>query len=725
MGSRELEVEARAEELLAQMSLEERLALMDGDLPLYPGLFQLLQRDYYHRFPFVAGRNRRLGIEGVRFIDGPRGVVLEGGATTFPVSMARGATFDPALEERIGDAIGRELRSHGGNLFGGVCINVLRHPAWGRAQETYGEDPMHLGAMGSALVRGVQRHALACVKHFAANSMENARFDVDVQIAPRPLHEIYLPHFKDCVDAGVAVVMSAYNAVNGEWCGQNRALLTEILRDRWGFEGFVISDFLFGLRDAERGALAGLDIEMPFRFVYRDRLREAVKSGRVPEVVIEQAVRRILRKLLALPEGDYPRSVRACPAHVALAREAAEKAIVLLKNDGEVLPIEEEATVALFGALAAVENLGDRGSSDGRPEYVVTPLEGLRGVFGGRLSDATDADVATARAAAAEADVAVVVVGYTAAEEGELVAPPSIDAFVPLFPPPLPLRGRIGGVLRRLFTGAVAALAGRVIGRETGRMRAAEASFGQGGDRRSLRLPPDQVELVRAVAEANPRTVVVVMAGSAVLTSEWDRLVPGILVLWYPGMEGGHALANVLSGRVSPGGRLPFAVPADEAHLPFFDRHAKRITYDAWHGYRKLERDGVRAAFPFGFGLGYTRFRYRDLALERDVLCPEDVLVATLDVENEGARAGDEVVQLYVGVGASKVERPAKELRAFARVHVAAGDRVRVRLEVPVRRLAFFDASSDELVVEKTHYHVLVGRHAEDDDALRATFVVR
>ena len=168
--------------------------------------------------------------------------------------MARGAAWDVELEERIGDVIGRELRALGGNFFGGICINLLRHPAWGRAQETYGEDPYHLGELGAALTRGVQRHVMACAKHFAFNSMENARFTVDVQISPRALHEIYLPHFKRVVDEGVAAVMSAYNSVNGEWCGQNQMLLTDILKEQWGFEGFVLTDFMFGMRDAQKAA---------------------------------------------------------------------------------------------------------------------------------------------------------------------------------------------------------------------------------------------------------------------------------------------------------------------------------------------------------------------------------------------------------------------------------------------------------------------------------------
>jgi beta-glucosidase len=215
--------------ILAKLTRAEKLAMMDGDWSFWAGIRELGVRGGYHQHPWNAGVLAHHDIHGVRFVDGPRGVVLEGGATTFPVTMARGATWDVDLETRVGDAIGKEVQAVGGNLYGGVCINLLRHPAWGRAQETYGEDPHHLGQLGAALTRGVQRHAMACVKHFACNSIENARFQVDVRVAPRPLHEIYLRHFREVVDAGVACVMSAYNGVNGAWCGENAELLTRVL----------------------------------------------------------------------------------------------------------------------------------------------------------------------------------------------------------------------------------------------------------------------------------------------------------------------------------------------------------------------------------------------------------------------------------------------------------------------------------------------------------------
>ena len=721
--NRQLEQQARA--LLAQMTLHERLAMMDGDLPLWRGLDDLLRRDCYHKRPFPAGRNERLGIEGVQFIDGPRGIVLEGGATTFPVSMARGATFDPELEERVGDAIGKELRAHGGNLYGGVCVNLLRHPAWGRAQETYGEDPRHIGAMGAALVRGVQRHGMACVKHFAANSMENARFDVDVSMSPRALHEMYLPHFKDCVDAGAAAVMSAYNAVNGQWCGQHRGLLTEVLRDRWGFDGFVVTDFLFGLRDAELGVLAGQDLEMPFRLVYRGKLKSLLDSGRVPAEAVDTAVLRILRKLLSVPKGDYPRSLCACTEHTQLAREVATKSIVLLKNDEEALPLRGQESLALIGKLAAIPNLGDRGSSDSRPAYCVTPLEGLRAALGQRLRYDDGADPSQAAAVAREADVALVVVGYTHAEEGEFIVPTSPKGFVGQLPLPRWLDRMLGtGPLRDWWTRGAELATDGVLALVRKLMAADNTSFGVGGDRGSLRLLPAQVELIRTVAAANPRCVVAIMAGSAVIVQEWIGEVQAAMLLWYPGMEGGHALADVVTGAANPSGRLPFVVPTDESHLPPFDKDAHQVSYDLWHGYRRLDRDAHKPAFPFGFGLSYTPFSLRDLELDAATVELGE-LKASVEVQNEGRVRGTETVQLYIGAPrASKVPRALKELKAFAKLTLEPGERRRVELTVPLQRLAYFDEDADDFVIEPGQYLVTVGRHAADEQALSAELVV-
>jgi beta-glucosidase len=704
------QIEARARDLLAQLTLDEKIWMMYGDTPFWPGLADMMGGGYGQQ-AWPAGAVPRLGIPGIRFSDGPRGVVMPG-ATTFPVSMARGASWDVDLGERIGDAIGRELRALGGNHFGGVCINLLRHPAWGRAQETYGEDTHHLGAFGAALIRGVQRHVMACAKHYALNSMENARFTVDVTVDPRALHEVYLPHFKWAVDAGVASVMSAYNSVNGEWCGQNEALLTGILKEQWGFEGFVLTDFIFGMRDARKAALAGQDLEMPFQMLYHRDLKGLVERGEVPVARIDDAALRLLRQQVRFAQGrdpsDYTPDVVGSEAHRRLAREAAQKSIVLLKNEGDALPLVNVRRVAVIGKLADTHNTGDRGSSDTQPDYVITPLQGLRAALGDEVTVEYDDGSDPTRAArrAQGADAVICVVGYTHGDEGEYIPPDLMTQFAPNLPQPTPEEEPIAQTMM-----------------QGGAPDEEEAGFGVGGDRSSLTLHSDDEVLIQAVAAANPRTIVAIMGGSAVVTESWREQVQAILMLWYPGMEGGNAFADVLLGRVNPSGKLPCTFPRRAEDLPFFDKDATAITYDLWHGYRKLERDGARPAFPFGFGLSYTTYAYSNLQLAQDRLGADDTLVATVDVTNTGNVGGEEVVQLYVAAYGSAVERAPKELKAFARVALAPGETRAVRLEVPVADLAYY-AVEKGFVVERIGYEAVIGRHVLDEDALRARFVV-
>jgi beta-glucosidase len=702
------QTETKAHELLAQLTLDEKMEMMDGDLSFWSGVVEMMAGGYADH-PWNAGVISRLDIPGIRFADGPRGVVMQG-ATTFPVSMARGAAWDVSLEERIGDVIGRELRALGGTLFGGVCINLLRHPAWGRAQETYGEDPHHLGELGAALTRGVQRHAMACVKHYALNSMENARFRVDVRISPRALHEIYLAHFKRVVDEGVAAVMSAYNSVNGEWCGQNKVLLTDILKNQWGFTGFVLSDFMFGLRDAKKAVLAGQDLEMPFQMHYHQHLKHLVENGQVPPDRIDDAVLRLLRQQLRLLGPDnYHVAEVGSESHRALAREAAEKSIVLLQNEGGLLPFRNLRKLAVIGRLANTPNTGDTGSSGTRPAYVATPLVGIQAALNGQAEVLHDdgSNLERAVATARDADAVVLVVGYTHTDEGEFLDPNTMQDLASLFPPPAPEETSIAqGFMQGIAT------------------QPADA-FLTGGDRERLALSPEDEELIQAIAAANPRTIVAVMGGSSVLMEAWRASVPAILMLWYPGMEGGYALADILLGRVNPSGKLPFVIPRRAEDLPVFDKDAKEIEYDLWHGYRKLERDGKRPAFPFGFGLSYTRYRYASLELARNQLGASETLKVSLDVSNVGAHPGEEVVQLYVSAIGSAVERAPKELKAFTRVALQPGETKTVHFGVPIQRLAYYDETRADFVVEPLEYEVFAGAHSLDPHALRERFVVR
>jgi beta-glucosidase len=702
----------QAQDLLARLTLDEKLAMLDGDTGFWEGIRETVRGDAYHRRSWPAGQVPRLGIRGLHFVDGPRGVVLDGGATTFPAPIGRGASWDADLERRVGEAIAREARSFGANLWGGVCVNLLRHPGWGRAQETYGEDPVHLAVMGSAAVTGAQRHLVACVKHFALNSIENARFRVDVTASPRVLHEVYLPHFRACVEAGAGAVMSAYNSVNGQWCGQNEMLLTDILKRRWGFTGFVLTDFVFGLRDAGTAVRAGQDLEMPFRLLLAADLAGLVAAGQVPLQRVDDAVLRLLGAQLAVPGDDPPPEVRGCAEHVGLAREAATESIVLLANRDCALPLTDVGSIAVLGRLAVVPNLGDHGSSDTRPAHVVTPLAGLAAAVGDgvRVRYGSGDDQQAAAVLAAQVDAAVVVVGLDWRDEGEHIETADLDWLARRLPAPGPFQ-RLR--LARVWDGLSGLLA-RLLGHGPGL-----PDF-HAGDRTMLRLDPRDEALVRTVAAANPRTVVVLMGGGALVTEAWRHQVPAIVLLGYPGQEGGHALADVLLGRVSPSGRLPFTMPVEHGHLPPFDPTARQVTYDLWHGYRLLARDGNTAAFPFGHGLSYTTFETSELraTLEQVDGVPAAVRL-TATVTNTGACDGAEVVQVYAeppawrgpGVGP---QRPARWLAGFTRVPLAAGECAQVSVEVPMHRLAWFDEASDAFTVQPGGHVLRVGRDVED-----------
>lgn len=663
---------AEVDRLLAEATLAEMVAMMSGR-----GFFRAFKEDgrRWGARPYRAGSGiDRLGVEPLYFTDGPRGVA-RGHSTCFPCTMARGASFDTDLETRIGEAMGIEARAQGCTLSGAVCINLLRHPAWGRAQETYGEDPHHLGRMGAALGAGIQAHGvIATVKHFALNSMENARFTIDVRIDERSLHELYLPHFKHCLDAGVASVMSAYNKVNGEYCGQHRGLLTDILRHEWGFTGFVHSDWVKGVYQPY-GAAAGLDIENPEPLVWGDKLLAAVEAGQIEPMVIDQACRRILTTQLRFaraepPLDTYPETLVACDAHRALAREAAEKSAVLLENDG-VLPLDASriGRLAVLGRLARLPNTGDNGSSRVQPPYVVTPLQGLTDwLDADRIVTAEENDLAGITSAAAGADAVVAVVGLTAREEGEFV------------PGDIAL-GQDGG-----GSGAI------------------------GGDRLDLGLPADQVAMLRAAAATGKPLVVVIVAGSAILTEAWRDQANAILQTFYAGMEGGHALARLLFGAVSPSGRLPFTVARDPADYPFFDRDAATITYDYWLGYGLFEAQGQTPRYGFGHGLSYARFAYRGLKAARRA----DQIAVEVAVRNDGEGAAEEVVLAFVAFPGAVQPRWPRRLAAFTRVALAPGETRIVRLSIAIDELRWRDPTIHDWRLEPGRYRIMVGdREAE------------
>ena len=678
--------------LVDAMTIEEQLGCLDGDIEFWEGIVDMVSGGY-HGYPWPAAVVERLGIPGIHFADGPRGCVI-GPATCFPVSMARGATFDPELEERIGQAIGLELRAMGATYTGAVCMNQLRHPGWGRAQETYGEDPHHVGELAAALTRGLQRHVMACMKHFVCNSMEEARFRVDVSIDERALHEVYLPHFRTVADQGVASVMSAYNLVNGNWCGENTVLLTDILRRKWGWDGFVTSDFIAGLHDPVLSVTAGLEIEMPFRQQRAQHLPGAVESGRLAIADIEARVEAIVATLLRFAdvfETVPDANVMASPAHRALARQAASASMVRLRNDDALLPVSAELVrVAVLGRLAGVANLGDGGSSDVYPPEVSTLLDGIREAFPAAEVGYHATDALTAE----DADLCVVVVGCTKADEGEFIDAGTSESVMTMFPPsPAPASPAEPGPPNEEFEAASLdtvsdPIAQPFTDRGLDNQAPTPPTFAPGGDRRNLRLSSDDEGLIAAALQACPRLVVVVMGGSAVVMP-WLDEVPATLIVWYPGMEGGRALGDVLTGSVEPGGRLPFALPTDQSHLVDFDPDADTAVYDLFHGQWKLDPDGNPAHRPFGAGLGYTTWSV-DTRSAHAVMDAPDGTAGRLEVgvTNTGDRSGSTVLDCFAGLPSSQVERPIRRLVAFARVVLEAGAQATVSVPFDLATLA-------------------------------------
>jgi beta-glucosidase len=411
---------------------------------------------------------------------------------------------------------------------------------------------------------------------------------------------------------------------------------------------------------------------------------------------------RFQQRIDAVPAGSPADDA----GHASLAFEAAVRAITLLTNDG-VLPLPEvTTTVALVGALAAQPNLGDRGSSRVHPSHVVTPLDGMRARFGSAVAFDDGTDIAAAAALAAASDVAVVVVGYTHLDEGEYIGLETQAELRQLYPPTGP---DTAALLQAAFE--------KVSG--SGQERA----MGTGGDRRSLRLHPHDEALLEAVCAANPRTVAVVMSGSAVVMP-WVHRAAATVMLWYPGQEGGTALAAVLAGDVAPAGRLPFTVPTDETHLPYFDRDATAITYDRWHGYSKLQRDGVDPAFAFGSGLTYTTFTIGDVAARADDEHPDGHLEVVARVANTGTRPASHVVQVYAGLPGSAVERAERWLVGFTRTPVLEpGESVHVVVHAPLQRLMVWRPATQDWWLEPGDYRLEVS-HSSADHAATLSFTL-
>ncbi len=816
----------RVEELLSRMTLKEKVALLSG-------------LDNWRTVPLP-----RLGIRSIVMSDGPHGVRTEarspyrpiGPATAFPTGVAMAASWDPALIERVGEALAEETLGLGCQVLLGPCVNIVRTPVAGRNFESYAEDPYLAGRIGVAWVKGLQRKGVgASLKHYACNNQEYERFRGSSEVDARTLREIYLAQFEQVVkEADPWTVMCAYNRVNGTHASQHTHLLREILKEEWGYEGAVISDWNANHTVFESVA-GGLDLEMPGPAkYYGPLLEEAVQMWQIAPEFVDDAARRMLR--LIGRAGGLDEEIEGAggavntPEHQALARELAEASLTLLKNERALLPLGELSSIAVIGPNAQALAYGG-GSSAVEPPYSVGPLEGLRAALGDEVeigyeegadnwSDPPLLPPEWARSAEGEGEGFLTEYFNGTTLEGEPVATrvyPQI-AFWSIYLPEgvneeafairyratltVPESGQYrlrlinSGLARVILDGELllendtTALtevhmpyeaAGDIFlalegGRsydlqveyvkpamvdaralylhlapapqpeEDDRLERAVAlakrsevalvfvgmpSFfeSEGHDRPHMRLPGRQEALVRAVAAANPRTVVVVNAGSPV-EMDWIEEVPAVLFVYYPGMEGGNAIARVLTGAVNPSGRLPVTLPVRYEDNPTYGNYPgnREVRYGEGLlvGYRYYDAKQVAPLFPFGHGLSYTTFDYgafeapEQVAL--DALEEQPVEVA-LTLTNSGERPGAEVVQLYVHDVESTLMRPPQELKGFAKVYLEPGETQRVTFALDRRAFAFYHPHERRWVVEPGDFEIRLGASSRDIRA-RATVTV-
>ena len=667
-----------ADLLVKEMTVTEKIRLLRGHAMGVTVKNLFTKGRVYNAEAYPAGGCKRLGIPPVMFTDGPRGIVMQE-CTCFPVSMLRGATFDDELEYRIGEVFAKEASALDANLFAGVCINLLRNPMWGRAQETYGEDPYLLGRMGVALTKAMQDNGIiACPKHYALNSIEDLRFSVNAIADERTLHEVYLPHFKKCIDAGAMSIMGAYNKVNGTYACENKKLLTDILHEKWGFDGFSLSDFFYGIYDGARSLKAGMDMEMPYTFRY-STLYLSLKKGDISEKDIDTAAARILRALISTLPGykKQDKSVILSAEHVALARETATKGMVLLKNENKILPVAKGNKIAVVGRYADKRNTGDHGSSNVFSPYAVTPYEGMKKCYGEEnvvLYNGCDPE--EAKKAVADCGYILVTVGSDWLQEGEFLV-------------------NLGNVKKK--------------------------PKGSGGDRADLRIPEEDVALIKALAGQNKKLIVNIMGGSAYVIKDWIDCADAVIMSFYSGLEGGNALADIISGNAVPGGKLPFTIAEKAEDYPSFlhlGTTDKNIEYGYYHGYTLFDKKGINAHFPFGFGLSYTEFELSDVSCTKK----ENTIRVSVNVSNKGNCDADEVVQVYVGSNNTEKDRPVKVLKGFKRVSVGAGECKTVETDVEIDDIRFLNPENDTWELDGS-YTIFVGTDSRNvTEAGKITF---
>ena len=706
-----LSVDQRVQDLLGRMTLQEKVAMLSG-------------ADWMQSVP-----NERLGIPSIKMADGPIGIRSWAGpssetnapgpakrvaTTAFPVGVAMAATWDTELLQSQGQAIAQEMKALGRDMILGPTVNINRTPLWGRNFEGYGEDPYLTSRLAVAYIKGVQGEGvIATVKHFAANNQEFERHRINAVVDQRALHEIYFPAFKAAVEeAGVWSVMSAYNKLNGEYCAEDAALLKDVLKKRWGFKGFVVSDWGSTYSTAAT-VNAGMDLEMPGGepmkawlmrprtiaagngggWLVAEKVLPEISAGKISPATIDENVGRMLRVLFISGQFDKPHAASGevdTPEQRALARKAAAESIVLLKNAGNLLPLDPSKihSVIVIGPNAAVARTGGGGSSLVAPQYSITPLQGIQNRAGQHLQvsyalgvgmegenptqDIPEAQLQLrneAANAAAKADAAIVVIGRSAALESE------------------------------------------------------------GFDIKSLDLPSGQDDLIAAIATVNKNTIVVINAGGPVTMTKWISEVPAIVDMWYGGQEGGNAIADVLFGDVNPAGKLPVSFVRDWKDSPAYGHYPGedlQVDYaeGIYVGYRYFDKQKVAPLFPFGYGLSYTKFDYSDLTISPHKGSSDKLVRVSLKLRNSGSRSGAEVVELYVHDGHSSTDRPIQELKGFRRVSLAPGETKDVHFTLDRSATAFYSTSRQDWVTEPGQFDVLIGSSSRDI-RLKSSFIVK
>ncbi|HWD37631.1 MAG TPA: glycoside hydrolase family 3 C-terminal domain-containing protein [Fimbriimonas sp.] len=794
-------IESRVDDLVRRMTLEEKISLCHGATD------------------FATAAIPRLGIPSYKFSDGPNGVRYPWNVptTSFATGVSMASTWDPTLIRKVGAAIGEETLAKGNSVILGPGVNIVRTPLGGRSFEYYGEDPWLARETAIGFIEGVQSKGVAaCVKHFAANSIENQRGTVSAEMDERTLREIYLPAFEGAVrEAHVKTVMCAYNRINGSYCSENPHLINDILKGEWGFQGYLMSDW-GAVHSTIPAALAGMDLEMPgneYNF-FGKRLETAVKEGKVPESVIDDKAKRFLRVMLEL-DATKPKSVPppACKAHLDVAEKLAEEAPVLLKNDSGVLPLKKKGlrSVVVIGPNADQRMSFGGGSCMVNSPMEVTPLEGIRRYLGGtaKVSYVNGSEPSPEDTTPIPADQLQTEDGQTglactisAFGRGQTVTPvkrvdTKIDfAWGDTAPAPgIPDKGymaRWTGYLvpkesGMYYVGTLATDSSRVevdskrlvdnsdgwgthplqrvmnkveliagakvpitvtfrkgddpaeihllwakapegeqtwIGKAVQAAKSSDAVVlvvgtnhfwdGEAHDKPNLNLYGDQDRLAEAVLEANPKTVVVLVNGTAV-EMPWISDAHAILEDWYGGTEAGTALAKILFGEVNPSGKLPLTFPAMLSQSPptamgDYPPKAGKLPYSdgILVGYRYFDTKKVEPLFPFGHGLSYTKFGYSALSVSPE----KDGFAVKCQVKNEGQTAGSEVVQVYVRPKTSKVLRPFQELKGFSRIELKPGGKATVNIALPSSAFSYY--SEHGWTVDPGQYEVAVGSSSRD-----------